>query len=142
MVIILWIHIIACVMLIGLILIQRGRGGGFVDSFSNLESMFGTKTSSFLTKLTTGAAITFFLTCLILTGLSLKQSRSLMHDVKIKSKTNAAVPAAAAVNATASAPAAQAPVAASAVTEQKAAPVEKAPATEKAAEESKPAVNK
>jgi len=135
MTIILWIHIIACFMLIGLILIQRGRGGGFVDSFSNLESMFGTKTSSFLTKLTTGAAITFFLTCLILTGLSLKQSRSLMRDVKSKPKANAAAAATPAVNATA-APATQVPAATNAVTEQK------APATEKAAEETKPAVNK
>lgn len=136
MAIILWIHIIACVMLIGLILIQRGRGGGFVDSFSNLESMFGTKTSSFLTKLTTGAAITFFLTCLILTGLSLKQSRSLMHDVKIKPKANASAPAVPAVNATAAAPAVQPAASVSAATEQK------APAPEKAAEETKPTVNK
>lgn len=107
-----------------------------MDSFSNLESMFGTKTSSFLTKLTTGAAITFFLTCLILTGLSLKQSRSLMRDVKSKPKASAAAAATPVANATAAAPAGHTPAAASAVTEQK------APAPEKAAEETKPAVNK
>jgi len=78
------LHIIICVGLIGIVLVQRGRGGGFVEGFSGLESVFGTKTSDFLTKMTTTLAVTFFLTCLILAFLSLKQSKSLMRDVKIK----------------------------------------------------------
>jgi preprotein translocase subunit SecG len=78
------LHILICVGLIGMVLIQRGRGGGFVEGFSGLESVFGTKTSDFLTKMTTILAVTFFLTCLILAFLSLKQSKSLMRDVKIK----------------------------------------------------------
>jgi preprotein translocase subunit SecG len=78
------LHIIICIGLIGIVLVQRGRGGGFVEAFSGLESVFGTKTSDFLTKMTTIFAVTFFLTCLLLAFLSLKQSRSLMRDVKIK----------------------------------------------------------
>jgi preprotein translocase subunit SecG len=78
------LHIIICVGLIAIVLVQRGRGGGFVEGFSGLESVFGTKTSDFLTKMTTIFAVTFFFTCLILAFLSLKQSRSLMRDVKIK----------------------------------------------------------
>jgi preprotein translocase subunit SecG len=98
------IHTVICIALIGLILVQRGRGGGFVDSFSGLDSMFGTKTSSFLTKLTTILAISFFCTCLALALLSLKQSRSLMRDIKIKQP---AAETKSAVNATASSPASQ-----------------------------------
>jgi preprotein translocase subunit SecG len=82
MTVIIVIHAIACLGLIGIILIQRGRGGGFVESFSGLDSVFGTKTSAFLTKATTILAVTFFFTCLALTFLSLQQSRSLMGNLK------------------------------------------------------------
>ena len=78
------IHVIVCIGLIAIVLIQRGRGSGLVESFQSVESMFGTKTSEFLTKMTTFFAVTFFCTCLILAFLSLKQSKSLMRDVKIK----------------------------------------------------------
>lgn len=82
------IHVTACVILIGLVLIQRGRGAGLVESFAGVESMFGTKTSVFLTRITTVMSIVFFITCLALAVLSVKQSKSLMRDVR-------AVPAAA-----------------------------------------------
>ena len=76
------IHVIVCAALIALVLIQRGRGGGLVESLSGVESMFGTKTSAFLTRTTTVLSILFFLTCLSLAVLSLKQSRSLMRNIK------------------------------------------------------------
>jgi protein translocase SecG subunit len=68
--------------LIGLVLIQRGRGSGLVESFSGVESMFGTKTSEFLTRATTILSIAFFITCLVLAVLSVRQSRSLLKDIK------------------------------------------------------------
>lgn len=77
------IHIIICILLIVLILIQAGRGGGLVDSFSSVESMFGTKTPAFLTRTTTILSILFFITCVSLALLSVKQSRSLMKDIKV-----------------------------------------------------------
>ncbi len=84
------IHVIACVVLIGLVLIQRGRGAGLVESFAGVESMFGTKTSVFLTRTTTIMSIIFFLTCLSLAVLSVRQSKSLMRDVRTeKPKTDA-----------------------------------------------------
>jgi len=76
------IHVIACVLLIALILIQRGRGGGLAESFSDVESMFGTKTNTFLTRTTTVLSVLFFITCLSLAVLSVKQSRSLMRNTK------------------------------------------------------------
>jgi preprotein translocase subunit SecG len=84
------IHVTACVVLIGLVLIQRGRGAGLVESFAGVESMFGTKTSVFLTRTTTIMSVIFFITCLALAVLSIKQSKSLMRDVRTeKPKTEA-----------------------------------------------------
>jgi preprotein translocase subunit SecG len=76
------IHVTACIVLIGLVLIQRGRGAGLVESFAGVESMFGTKTSVFLTRTTTIMSIVFFITCLALAVLSVRQSKSLMRDVR------------------------------------------------------------
>lgn len=76
------IHIIICILLIAIILVQRGRGGGLVESLSGVESMFGTKTTSFLSRITTVLSILFFLTCLSLAVLSARQSRSLIRDTK------------------------------------------------------------
>jgi preprotein translocase subunit SecG len=82
MILLIIIHVTACIVLIGLVLIQRGRGAGLVESFAGVESMFGTKTSTFLTRTTTIMSIVFFLTCLSLAILSVKQSKSLMRDIK------------------------------------------------------------
>lgn len=76
------IHVIACILLIGIILVQAGRGGGLVESLSQVESMFGTKTNAFLTKATSVLSVVFFMTCIGLAAFSLRQSRSLMSGVK------------------------------------------------------------
>jgi len=84
MVAIIVLHVIICIVLIGLVLIQRGRGGGLVESFSGVESMFGTKTNTFLTRTTTVCSTLFFLTCLSLAVLSVRQSKSLMRNIRPK----------------------------------------------------------
>lgn len=76
------IHVLACILLISLVLIQRGRGSGLVESFSGVESMFGTKTSAFLTRTTTIFSVVFFLTCLSLALLSVRQSKSLLINAR------------------------------------------------------------
>ncbi len=76
------VHVTACIILIGLVLIQRGRGAGLVESFAGVESMFGTKTSAFLTRTTTIMSIVFFITCLGLAVLSVRQSKSLMRNAR------------------------------------------------------------
>ncbi|MDD5681161.1 MAG: preprotein translocase subunit SecG [Candidatus Omnitrophica bacterium] len=81
------LHVIVCFLLITLVLIQRGRGSGLVESFAGVESMFGTKTNAFLTRSTTVLSIIFFLTCLGLAILSVRQSRSLLSNVKKVSAT-------------------------------------------------------
>ena len=81
------VHVFVCVALIIMVLIQKGRGGGLVDTLQGVESMFGTKTPAFLTRTTTVFSIIFFLTCLSLAVLSLRQSKSLMKDIKPQSAT-------------------------------------------------------
>ena len=84
--IIIGVHILVCILLIAVILIQRGRGGGLVEGFSDVESMFGTKTNAFLSRLTTVLAILFLASCLFLAFLSARQSKSLLRGPGPKSK--------------------------------------------------------
>ena len=76
------LHVIVCFLLITLVLIQRGRGSGLVESFAGVESMFGTKTNTFLTRTTTILSVVFFISCLTLAFLSVKQSKSLLSNIK------------------------------------------------------------
>jgi preprotein translocase subunit SecG len=80
--IIIVLHAIICILLIVIILVQRGHGGGLVENLSNLDSMFGTKTNSFLSRTTSVFATLFLLTCLSLALLSARQGKSLMSRVK------------------------------------------------------------
>lgn len=82
MTLIIAIHVIICTLLIIIILIQRGHGGGLVEGLSSLDSMFGTKTNTFLSKSTTVLSTLFLFTCLTLTIISARQSRSLMEKAK------------------------------------------------------------
>ena len=90
MILIIVIHVIVCIALIGLVLIQRGRGSGLVESFHSVESMFGTKTNTFLTRTTTILSVIFFFTCLSLAVLSVRQSKSLMSNVNLNPPANQA----------------------------------------------------
>lgn len=78
-VIVIIIHVIVCIALIFFVLIQSGRGGGLIESFSSAESIFGTKTNTFVTKTTTILAITFFITCLALAFFSIQQNKSIVE---------------------------------------------------------------
>ena len=84
MIFIIIIHVIICMALIALVLIQRGRGGGLVETLSGVESMFGTKTNLFLTRATTILSVAFFITCLTLAVMSVRQSKSIMRNVQPK----------------------------------------------------------
>lgn len=105
------IHVIACIVLIGLVLVQRGRGSGLVESFQGVESMFGTKTNAFLTRTTTILSVVFFISCLSLAIISVRQSKSLMSGVKVAAPvTSKAAAATDAVNQQSAAPQATAQV--------------------------------
>jgi len=76
--IVLAIHVIVVIALIGIILVQRGRSGGLVEALGGVESIFGTKTSSFFVKITVVLAILFFTTSISLAYLSKQKGKSLM----------------------------------------------------------------
>jgi preprotein translocase subunit SecG len=71
------LHVIACVFLVAVVLLQRGRGAqvGAVFGGGGGGTMFGGRgAGNFLTKLTTGSAIVFMLTSLSLSYLDLTGS--------------------------------------------------------------------
>ncbi len=78
------VHVVACLLLITIILMQSGRGGGLTESFAGAESIFGTKTNSFMVKTTSVLAIIFLCTCIGLAVLSTKASRSLLQGEKLQ----------------------------------------------------------
>jgi preprotein translocase subunit SecG len=75
------LHIIVCFVLIIVILLQAGRGQGLTGGTfgGNVQSLFGTKASSFLTKATSVCAILFLFTCIGLNILEIQKSRSLFR---------------------------------------------------------------
>jgi preprotein translocase subunit SecG len=79
------IHVIISLFLIAVILLQAGKGGGLSDSFggSQMQNLFGTKSTTVLTKLTAVCAIGFIVTCLILAFISTRNSRSIVDNVNI-----------------------------------------------------------
>jgi len=63
------LHIVVCVLLVGVVLLQRGKGAeiGAVFGGGASTTVFGSRgAGNFLTRLTTGAAIVFMLTSLTL----------------------------------------------------------------------------
>ena len=74
------VHVLVCILLVTIILMQSGRGGGLTEVFSSAESMFGAKTNEMLIKVTTVAAVVFFLTNISLAVINSRADRSLMSD--------------------------------------------------------------
>lgn len=81
----LFLHVIVCLALITIILIQRGRGAGLVESMSGAESIFGTKTSDYLVKGTTTLAVLFFVLSLSLYAMSRERGKSITSKMAVPS---------------------------------------------------------
>lgn len=87
------VHVLACCLLILIVLVQQGKGGGLIDSFSSAESIFGTKTNTFLVKATSFLSVVFFITCLSLAFLSIQRNKSLIEtSYKAPAATNTTAP--------------------------------------------------
>jgi len=90
-----FIHISACVALILIVLLQTGRGAEIGAAFGGASNTLfgGSGGSTFLSKLTTAAAIIFMLTCLGLTLLSsAPKTKSIMENVPVEVPQGPALP--------------------------------------------------
>ena len=74
------IHVLSCLVLIGVILLQAGRGGGLADVFGagSAQSFMGTRGSVYMTRATTAVAAIFMMTSLSLAILSVQRGKSLI----------------------------------------------------------------
>jgi preprotein translocase subunit SecG len=76
------VHIIACLFLIGVVLLQQGKGADMGAVFGGSSStIFGSSgAGNFLTRLTTAMAVVFMLTSLTLTYASTRRISSTVFD--------------------------------------------------------------
>src|SRR5208283_4045482 len=70
------IHVLCCIFLIAIVLLQGGKGAEMGAAFGgSSQTIFGSRgASTFLSKLTTGSAIVFMLTSLILSMVANKHT--------------------------------------------------------------------
>ncbi len=80
------IHIVVCLALISIVLLQHGKGAGIGAAFGgSSQTVFGsTGAAPFLAKLTAAVAIIFMLTSLTLTFLGRQQETSVMEKLPNK----------------------------------------------------------
>jgi preprotein translocase subunit SecG len=77
-----FIHVLCCLFLIGVVLLQQGKGASMGAVFGGSSStIFGSSgAGNFLTRLTTAAAVIFMLTSLTLTYSSARRLSSTVFD--------------------------------------------------------------
>jgi preprotein translocase subunit SecG len=96
------LHLIACVFLILVVLLQTGKGAemGAVFGGGGGSTLFGASgAGNFLTKLTTGTAILFFLTSLFLAYSSIARTQRTVFDQTLPEPPPLTTPAPEAPNA-------------------------------------------
>ena len=82
--IIILFHVLACIALVVIVLLQSGKGAEMGAAFGGAsQTLFGgSGGSSFMSKLTTGAAVVFMITCMLLSMTSkrgVRESNTLMN---------------------------------------------------------------
>ena len=118
-------HVLACMALILIVLLQTGKGAEMGAAFGGAsQTLFGgSGGTTFLSKLTTGAAVVFMITCLGLTYLSAgPRTKSIMENVPIEKTEAPLLPDAQPIQ-----PGAEPPAAAATVPKPEASPAPVAP---------------
>ena len=94
-VLVLIVHVIVCLVLIMVVLLQAGRGGGFSDMLGGgqPQSLFGTQTNAFMMKATEVCAFMFIITSLALGMMSSHKGRSLVANQAAMREIMAKIPA-------------------------------------------------
>ena len=88
------IHVIVCLVLIFVVLLQAGRGGGFSDMLGGgqPQSLFGTQTNAFMVRATEVCAVVFIITSLSLAMLSTQRGKSLVANQRLMEDIKAQIP--------------------------------------------------
>lgn len=95
---ILIVHVLAAVCLIGLVLVQQGKGATVGAAFGSgaSQTVFGSRGSgSFLMRITIGLALLFFATSIILNNISshaAKEAQAKMLDIHLPGAADKKVP--------------------------------------------------
>jgi len=89
------VHVIVCIALVIIVLLQAGRGAEIGAAFGGAsQTIFGSSGSGgFMSKLTTGAAIIFMLTCLSLSYFASHRSESSVVESAKKQVADQPLPA-------------------------------------------------
>jgi preprotein translocase subunit SecG len=89
------VHVIVCLVLILVVLLQAGRGGGFSDMLGGgqPQSLFGTQTNAFMLRATEVCAVVFIITSLSLAILSTHRSKSLLTNQRLIEDIKSKMPA-------------------------------------------------
>ena len=76
------IHVLVAIALIAIVLLQPGRGGGFISALGGegSQSLFGVGTPTFLTRLTTMLGIIFLITTLFLTFVAARPTPTVIEE--------------------------------------------------------------
>ncbi len=73
------LYILVCFLLVVVILMQSGRGGGLVESFSAAETLFGGKTNIYMVRITIVLGALFLILALSLNYFVVQRSKSVME---------------------------------------------------------------
>ena len=88
------VHVIVCLFLIAVILLQAGRGGGLSDMAGGgqAQSILGTETNTFMKRLTEVFAVVFILTSLSLGIISTHRGKSLVEQKRLTDQFKKNIP--------------------------------------------------
>ncbi|MBI4432747.1 MAG: preprotein translocase subunit SecG [Candidatus Omnitrophica bacterium] len=87
------LHVIACLVLILVVLLQAGRGGGLSDMAGGQpQSLFGTQTNAFMTRATEICAVVFIITSLSLGIVSTQRGKSLVEKRRLAETVKQSAP--------------------------------------------------
>ena len=88
------VHVIVCLVLIFVVLLQAGRDGGFSDMLGGgqPQSLFGTQTNEFMVKPTEVCAVLFVVTSLSLAVISTHRGKSLVAKQNLLRDLQTSVP--------------------------------------------------
>ena len=81
------IHVVVCLFLILLVLLQNDKGGGLAGALGGMGSgaaFAGTSAATVITKVTQATAMILFVVILLLNAMSVKKSQGIAVDLELK----------------------------------------------------------